>query len=407
VSATSQAQQTAAAERASNSPAVRPDDFLAVDRMLSDEERDIRDTVRAFVRDRVLPEVGEWFEHASLPCRELARELGRLGLLGMHLEGYGCAGASATAYGLACMELEAGDSGVRSLVSVQGSLAMFAIYRWGSEEQRRRWLPAMAAGEAIGCFGLTEPDSGSDPASMRTRARRDGSDWVLHGQKMWITNGSVADVAVVWARTDDGVRGFLVQRGTKGFTTQDVHHKLSLRASVTSELLLDDVRLPADALLPGANSLRGPLSCLNEARYGIVWGAVGAARACFEAALSYSRQRTQFGRPIGAFQLQQQKLAVMALEVNRAALLALHLGRLKDRGLLHPAQVSMGKLGNVNAALEVARTARQLLGANGITLEYPVIRHMNNLESVVTYEGTADVHALVIGSELTGIDAFR
>jgi glutaryl-CoA dehydrogenase len=388
-------------------PRIRPEDFLAVDRMLSDEERDIRDTVRAFVRDRVLPEVGEWFEHASLPSRELARELGGLGLLGMHLQGYGCAGASATAYGLACMELEAGDSGVRSLVSVQGSLAMFAIHRWGSEEQRQRWLPAMAAGEAIGCFGLTEPDSGSDPGSMRTRARRDGNDWLLHGQKMWITNGSVADVAVVWARTDEGVRGFLVERGTKGFSTQDVHRKLSLRASVTSELLLDDVRVPADALLPGAQSLRGPLSCLNEARYGIVWGAAGAARACLEAALSYSRERTQFGRPIASFQIQQQKLATMALEVNRAALLALHLGRLKDRGLLHPAQVSMGKLGNVNAALEVARTARQVLGANGVTLEYPVIRHMNNLESVVTYEGTADVHALVIGGELTGIDAFR
>lgn len=407
MSATSQAQQTAVAERASTSPAVRPDDFLAVDRMLSDEERDIRDTVRAFVRDRVLPEVGEWFEHASLPCRELARELGRLGLLGMHLEGYGCAGASATAYGLACMELEAGDSGVRSLVSVQGSLAMFAIYRWGSEEQRRRWLPAMAAGEAIGCFGLTEPDSGSDPASMRTRARRDGSDWVLHGQKMWITNGSVADVAVVWARTDDGIRGFLVERGTPGFTTQDIHRKLSLRASVTSELLLDDVRVPADAMLPEASSLRGPLSCLNEARYGIVWGVIGAARSCFEAALSYSRERIAFGRPIAATQLQQQKLAAMAVEVNRGALLALHLGRMKDQGRLRPEHVSMGKLANVNAALEVARTARQVLGANGVTLEYPVIRHMNNLESVVTYEGTADVHALVVGAALTGFDAFR
>jgi glutaryl-CoA dehydrogenase len=387
-------------------PGVRPRDFLDIDRLLDDEERLIRDTVRRFVADRVLPEVGTWFEEARIPL-ELARELGNLGLLGMHLEGYGCAGASATAYGLACMELEAGDSGVRSLVSVQGSLAMFAIHRWGSEEQKQEWLPRMAAGEALGCFGLTEPDSGSDPGSMRTRARRDGSDWILHGQKMWITNGSVAEVAVVWARTDDGVRGFLVPRGTPGFTTADIHRKLSLRASVTSELLLDDVRLPAGAMLPEATSLRGPLACLSEARYGIVWGAAGAARACFEAALSYAGERMQFGRPIASFQLQQQKLATMALEVNRATLLALHLGRMKDAGALRPEQVSMGKLGNVNAALEVARTARQVLGANGVTLEYPVIRHMNNLESVVTYEGTADVHALVIGQALTGIQAFR
>jgi glutaryl-CoA dehydrogenase len=387
-------------------PKVRPKDFLGFDHLLSDEERDIRDTVRAFVTDRVLPNVGDWFEEARIPL-ELAQELGKIGVLGMHLEGYGCAGASATAYGLACMELEAGDSGVRSLVSVQGSLAMYAIYRWGSEEQKQQWLPRMAAGEAIGCFGLTEPDAGSDPGSMRTRARRDGSDWILHGQKMWITNGSAADVAVVWARTDDGLRGFLVPKGTKGFTTQDIHRKLSLRASVTSELLLDDVRLPAEAMLPEAKSLRGPLSCLNEARYGIVWGAAGAARACFEAALDYSLERRQFERPIASFQLQQQKLAFMALEVNRAALLALHLGRMKDEGRLQPEHVSMGKLGNVNAALDVARTARQVLGANGVTLEYPVIRHMNNLESVVTYEGTADVHALMIGNALTGINAFR
>jgi glutaryl-CoA dehydrogenase len=385
---------------------IRPKDFLDLDHLLSDEERDIRDTVRAFVADRVIPHVGEWFEEARIPV-ELARELGKLGLLGMHLEGYGCAGASATAYGLAVMELEAGDSGVRSLMSVQGSLAMYAIHRWGSEEQKQQWLPRMAAGEAIGCFGLTEPDAGSDPGSMRTRARQDGSDWILHGQKMWITNGSIADVAVVWARTEDGLRGFLVPKGTKGFTTQDIHRKLSLRASVTSELLLDDVRLPADAVLPEVNSLRGPLSSLNEARYGIVWGAIGAARACFEAALDYSLDRQQFGRPIASFQIQQQKLAMMATEVNRGALLALHLGRLKDEGRLRPEQVSMGKLANVNAALEVARTARQVLGANGVTLEYPVIRHMNNLESVVTYEGTADVHALVIGSALTGIQAFR
>ncbi len=384
----------------------RPEDFLAVDALLSDEEKLIRDTVRAFVADRVTPHVGEWFEEGRVPP-ELVRELGELGLLGMHLEGYGCAGASATAYGLACMELEAGDSGVRSLVSVQGSLAMFAIHRWGSEEQKEEWLPRMAAGEAVGCFGLTEPDSGSDPGSMRTHARRDGDDWIVNGQKMWITNGSVADVAVVWATTDEGLRGFLVPRGTPGFTTQDIHGKLSLRASVTSELLLDDVRLPAAALLPEAESLRGPLSCLNEARYGIVWGAAGAARACFSAALEYSGERIQFDRPIASFQLVQQKLANMALEVNRATLLALHLGRMKDAGTLRPEHVSMGKLGNVNAALDVARTARQVLGANGVTLEYPVIRHMNNLESVVTYEGTADVHSLVIGSALTGIQAFR
>jgi len=387
-------------------PALRPRDFLNIDHLLSDEERMIRDTVRSWVADRVTPNVGEWFEKGEVP-RELATELGQLGLLGMHLEGYGCAGASATAYGLACMELEAGDSGVRSLVSVQGSLAMFAIWRWGSEEQKQEWLPRMAAGEAIGCFGLTEPDAGSDPGSMRTRARRDGDDWVLNGAKMWITNGSVADVAVVWARTDEGVRGFLVPRGTDGFTTPDIHGKLSLRASVTSELVLDDVRLPADALLPEATSLRGPLSCLNEARYGIVWGAVGAGRACFEAALDYAGERVQFGRPIASFQIQQAKLAEMALEVNRATLVALHLGRMKDAGLLRPEHVSMGKLGNVNGALAVARSARQVLGANGITLEYPVIRHMNNLESVVTYEGTADVHALSIGAALTGIQAFR
>jgi glutaryl-CoA dehydrogenase len=388
------------------SPGIRPNDFLAIDSLLSDEERDIRDAVRAFVQDQVVPYVSDWFEEGRIPL-ELARELGKLGVLGMHLEGYGCAGASATAYGLACMELEAGDSGLRSLVSVQGSLAMFAIHRWGSEEQKQQWLPRMAAGEAIGCFGLTEPDSGSDPASMRTRARRDGSDWVLHGQKMWITNGSVADVAIVWARTDEGVRGFLVPKDTKGFTTQDIHRKLSLRASITSELLLDDVRLPADALLPEATSLRGPLSCLNEARYGIVWGAVGAGRACLEAALAYAKERVQFDRPIASFQIQQEKLAHMALEINRATLLAHHLGRLKDQGRLRPEHVSMGKLGNVNAALDVARSARQVLGANGITLEYPVIRHMNNLETVLTYEGTADVHALVVGGALTGIQAFR
>jgi glutaryl-CoA dehydrogenase len=388
-------------------PEIRPKDYLGIDHLLSDEERDMRDTVRAFVANEVVPHVGDWFEAGTVPIAELAPALGKLGVLGMHLTGYGCAGASATAYGLACLELEAGDSGLRSLVSVQGSLAMYAIWRWGSEEQKLEWLPRMAAGEAIGCFGLTEPDAGSDPGAMRTRARRDGDDWILHGQKMWITNGSVSDVAVVWAMTEDGVRGFLVPKDTPGFTTQDIHKKLSLRASVTSELLLDDVRLPASAMLPEANSLRGPLSCLNEARFGIVFGAAGAARACFEAALDYAGERIAFGRPIAATQIQQVKLARMALQVNQATLLALHLGRMKDDNLLRPEHVSMGKLGNVDAALEVARTARQVLGANGVTLEYPVIRHMNNLESVVTYEGTADVHALVVGGALTGIQAFR
>jgi glutaryl-CoA dehydrogenase len=387
-------------------PALNPRDYLGLDRELSDEERDIRDTVRAFVADKVTPNVGDWFEQGTIPL-ELAPELGRLGVLGMHLEGYGCAGASATAYGLACMELEAGDSGIRSLVSVQGSLAMFAIWRWGSEEQKTEWLPQMATGEALGCFGLTEPDAGSDPAAMRTRARRDGEDWILNGTKMWITNGSAAKVAVVWAHTDDGIRGFLVPKGTKGFTTQDIHKKMSLRASVTSELILDDVRLPADAVLPEVSSLRGPLSCLNEARYGIVWGAAGAARACFEAALAYAKERLVFGKPIASTQIQQVKLATMALQVNRSTLLACGQGGQKDSGGLRPEHVSMGKLGNVNDALDVARSARQVLGANGITLEYPVIRHMNNLESVVTYEGTADVHALVVGAALTGTPAFR
>jgi glutaryl-CoA dehydrogenase len=384
----------------------RAEDFLGIDRLLTDEERDIRDTVRAFVADKVTPHVGDWFEEGTIPL-ELATELGALNVLGMHLEGYGCAGASGTAYGLACMELEAGDSGIRSLVSVQGSLAMFAIWRWGSEEQKQEWLPRMASGEAIGCFGLTEPDAGSDPGSMRTRARRDGDDWVISGQKMWITNGSAAAVAVVWAQTEDGVSGFVVPKGTPGFTTQDIHKKMSLRASITSELLLDEVRLPDSARLPEVGSLKGPLSCLNEARYGIVWGAAGAARACYEAALSYAKDRVQFGKPIAGFQIQQLKLANMAVQVNQATLLALHLGRMKDAGTLRPEHVSMGKLANVNAALDVARNARQVLGANGITLEYPVIRHMNNLESVVTYEGTADVHALVIGEAITGIGAFR
>jgi len=386
--------------------ALDPYDLLDVDGLLDDEERAIRDTVRRFVRERVLPDVGDWFEQGILP-RELFGELGQLGLLGMHLEGYGLPGASSVAYGIVCRELEAGDAGVRSAVSVQGSLAMYAIWRWGTEEQKERWLPAMHAAEAIGCFGLTEPDAGSDPGSMRTHARRDGSDWVLNGAKMWITNGTIADVAVVWARTDDGaIRGFLVERGTKGFSAPEIHKKISLRASVTSELVLEDVRVPADAVFPGVTTLRGPLSCLSEARYGIVWGAVGSARACFEAALEYARERIVFGKPISAFQLTQQKLAEMALEINRASLVALHLGRMKDAGTLRPEHVSLGKMGNVRGALEVCRAARTILGANGVTLEYPVIRHMNNLESVLTYEGTHEVHTLVVGQALTGENAF-
>ena len=386
--------------------ALDPYDLLDVDGLLDDEERAIRDTVRQFVRERVLPEVGDWFEQGILP-RELFGELARLGLLGMHLDGYGLPGASSVAYGIVCRELEAGDAGVRSAVSVQGSLAMYAIWRWGTEEQKEHWLPAMHAGEAIGCFGLTEPDAGSDPGSMRTHARRDGSDWVLNGAKMWITNGTIADVAVVWARTDDGaIRGFLVERGTKGFSAPEIHKKISLRASVTSELVLEDVRVPGDAVFPDVTTLRGPLSCLSEARYGIVWGAVGSARACFEAALEYARERIVFGKPIPAFQLTQQKLAEMALEINRASLVALHLGRMKDAGTLRPEHVSLGKMGNVRGAIEVARSARTILGANGVTLEYPVIRHMNNLESVLTYEGTHEVHTLVVGQALTGENAF-
>ena len=383
-----------------------PLDYLDVDGLLDDEERAIRDTVRQFVRQRVLPEVGDWFEKGVFP-REVFGELAKLGLLGMHLEGYGLPGASSVAYGIVCRELEAGDAGVRSAVSVQGSLAMYAVWRWGSEEQKERWLPAMHAGEAIGCFGLTEPDAGSDPGSMRTHARRDGSDWVLNGTKMWITNGTIADMAIVWARTDAGeIRGFIVEKGAKGFSAPEIHKKISLRASVTSELVLEDVRVPAEAMFPEVSTLRGPLSCLNEARYGIVWGSVGAARACFEAALDYARERIVFGKPISAYQLTQQKLAEMALEVNRGSLVALHLGRMKDAGALRPEHVSLGKMGNVRGALEVCRSARSVLGANGVTLEYPVIRHMNNLESVLTYEGTHEVHTLVVGQALTGENAF-
>jgi glutaryl-CoA dehydrogenase len=385
---------------------LNPRDLLDIDRLLTDEERAVRDTVRDWVKSRVMPEIAEWFEHGEIPSRELARELGGMGLLGMHLEGYGTAGAGAVMYGLACHELEYGDSGVRSLVSVQGSLAMFPIWKYGSEEQKQGWLPRMAAGEAIGCFGLTEPDVGSDPASMRTSAKRDGSDWVLNGTKMWITSGSVADVAVVWARTDDGIKGFVVPTDTQGFTANDIERKISLRASVTSELVLDDVRLPRDAVLPGVTGMKGPLSCLTEARYGIVWGSMGAARACFDAALEYSTTRQQFGKPIGAFQLNQRKLVDMAVEINKGMLLAVHLGRMKEEGRARPEHISFGKLNNVREALEICREARGLLGANGITLEYPVARHMNNLESVYTYEGTNEIQTLILGKALTGLDAF-
>jgi glutaryl-CoA dehydrogenase len=391
---------------ASGENALKPLDLLDLDRLLSDEERAVRDTVRDWVKSRVLPEIADWFERGELPSRELARELGGMGLLGMHLEGYGTAGASAVMYGLACHELEAGDSGVRSLVSVQGSLAMYPIWKFGSEEQKEAWLPRMATGEAIGCFGLTEPDVGSDPSSMRTSARKDGSDWVLNGTKMWITNGGVADVAVVWARTDEGIRGFVVPTEAPGFTANDIERKISLRASVTSELVLDDVRLPEDAVLPEVTGMRGPLSCLSEARYGIVWGAMGAARACFETALEYARTRTQFGKPIGAFQLTQKKLVEMAVEINKGMLLALHLGRMKDEGRVRPEQVSLGKLNNVHEALAICRESRSILGANGITLEYPIVRHMNNLESEYTYEVTHEVHTLILGKALTGLDAF-
>jgi glutaryl-CoA dehydrogenase len=380
-------------------------DLYQIDHLLNEEERMVRDTVRKFVRERVLPIIDEHFENGTFP-RELIPEIAELGLLGMHLEGYGCAGLSAVCYGLACQELEAGDSGLRSFVSVQGSLAMFPIFAFGSEEQKQRWLPRMARGEVIGCFGLTEPDFGSDAGSMRTSARRDGDNYVLNGTKMWITNGSIADLAVVWARAEDGIRGFLVERGTPGFTTSNIHRKLSLRASVTSELHFADCRVPAQSMLPNVRGMRGPLSCLDEARYGIAWGATGAARTCFETALEYAKTRVQFQRPIASFQLVQRKLAIMATELVKAQLLALQLGRLKDEGLLHPVQISVAKRNNVRDALETAREARTILGANGITLEYPVSRHMNNLESVFTYEGTDDIHTLIIGQALTGISAF-
>ncbi|GAA1513329.1 acyl-CoA dehydrogenase family protein [Sphaerisporangium rubeum] len=387
---------------------MNPHDFLDVDRDLSDEERAIRDTVRDYSAAELLPHVADWYDSGTIPDpRGLAKGFGKLGLLGMHLTGYGCAGTSAVSYGLACRELEAVDSGLRSFVSVQGSLAMTAIHRYGTEEQRQEWLPRMATGEALGCFGLTEPDSGSDPGSMRTRARRDGSDWVLDGTKMWITNGSVADCAVVWAATDEGIRGFLVPTSTPGFTANVVHGKLSLRASITSELVLDGVRLPSDALLPGAEGLKAPLSCLSEARYGIVWGVAGAARDCLVSAVEYAKEREQFGRPIAGFQLTQLKIADMLVDVNHAMLTALRIGRLKDEGLAKHAHISFGKLANVRAAQRVAAKARSVHGANGITLEYPVMRHMMNLETVATYEGTEEVHALTLGRAVTGLDAFR
>ena len=386
-----------------------PVDPLDLDDQLTPDERSVRDSVRQFCDEHVVPHVGQWFEDGEVPeIRSLIAEFGSLGVLGMHLEGYGCAGMSAVDYGLACTEVEAADSGIRSMVSVQGSLAMYPIHAYGSEEHKHQWLPGMAKGELVGCFGLTEPDHGSDPGSMRTRARQQpGGDWVLDGRKMWITNGSIADVAVVWAQTDDGIRGFVVPTDSPGFFAPAIHHKMSMRASVTSELVLDGVRLPADAVLPGVRGLKGPLSCLSEARFGIVWGSMGAARSAFEAARRYATEREQFGRPIGGFQLTQAKLADMSLELAKGQLLALHLGRLKDAGRLRPEQVSYGKLNNVREALDICRTARTILGANGISLEYPVIRHMNNLESVLTYEGTVEMHTLVVGQALTGQAAFR
>jgi len=381
-------------------------DLLELDAGFPPEARDLRDMLRTWRAAEVDPHIGNWFEGGGLPP-DIGTRLGKLGLLGMHLSGYGCAGSTALGYGVACRELEAADSGLRSFVSVQGSLAMFAIWRFGSEEQKSRWLPAMAAGESIGCFGLTEADSGSDPASMRTRARRDGQDWVLNGSKLWITNGTLADVAVVWARTDDGIRGFAVPTDTAGFSAHTIHGKLSLRASVTAELVLDECRLPPAAQLPEARGLAAPLMCLNEARYGILWGAVGAATTCLSAALRYAGQRTQFGRSIAGFQLTQAKLVDMGIELAKAQLLAVRLAELKDAGRLTAEQVSIGKLNNVRTALDIARTSRSILGANGISLEYPVFRHMVNLESVLTYEGTGEVHTLVIGEAMTGQSAFR
>lgn len=381
-------------------------DFYCVSDQLSDEERLVQDTVARLVDERFLPIVAEHFEKGTFPTA-IVPELARLGLFGMHLHGYGAAGMSNVTYGLACQELERGDSGLRSFVSVQGSLCMFPISAYGSEDQKQRWLPAMAKGEVIGCFGLTEPEYGSNPGGMSTRAKKDGSDWILDGRKRWITNGNLAQLAIIWARTDQGVRGFLVETRTKGFEAREIHHKMSMRASVTSELVLDAVRVPADAELPGAQGLRGPLSCLNEARYGIVWGVLGAAIACYQSALDYGKARVQFERPIAGYQLTQEKLVGMLTEITKGQLLALQLGRLKDKGKASPSQISMAKMNNARQALAIAREARSILGANGISLEYPVIRHMTNLETVVTYEGTQEVHTLAIGEEITGLSAFN
>jgi glutaryl-CoA dehydrogenase len=381
-------------------------DFYRTDDLLSEEERLVRSTVGRFVDQRFLPIIADHYERATFPL-EIVPELARLGVFGMHLHGYGAAGMSNVMYGLACEELERGDSGLRSFVSVQGSLCMFPIHRYGSEEQKQHWLPRMAAGEVIGCFGLTEPEFGSNPAGMATRARRDGKDWILNGTKRWITNGNVAGLAIVWARSEQGIRGFLVEKGTKGFEAREIHHKLSMRASVTSELILDDVRVPAGNELPGAQGLKAPLSCLNEARYGIVWGVLGAAIACYRSALGYSMARVQFDRPIAAYQLTQEKLVNMLTEITKGQLLALQLGRLKDQGSATATQISMAKLNNVREALQIAREARTILGANGISLEYPVMRHMNNLETVLTYEGTSEIHMLAIGEEITGLSAFK
>ena len=392
-------------------PITSPLTLFGIDSLLSEEERAISSVVRDYVEANISPQIADWFEKGDIPARSLAKDFGSLGLLGMHLEGYGCAGTSAVAYGLAAMELEAGDSGIRSLVSVQGSLAMYAIHEFGSEDQKNEWLPGMASGDIVGCFGLTEADFGSNPQGMRTNAKRDGSDansdWILNGSKMWITNGSVADVAVVWAQTDDGIRGFIVPTATPGFVANVIHKKMSLRASITSELVFEDLRLPAHSMLPGVRGLKGPLSCLNEARFGIAFGTLGAARDCLQTAIDYSINRVQFDRPIAGYQLTQKKLADMTLELGKGMLLALHIGRLKDSIGVTPEQISLGKLNNAREALKIARECRSILGGNGITLEYPIIRHMNNLESVFTYEGTNEMHTLVIGQALTGLPAFR
>jgi len=381
-------------------------DFYRTDDLLTEEERLVRSTVGRFVDQRFLPIIAEHYERATFPM-EIVPELAKLGVFGMHLHGYGAAGMSNVMYGLACQELERGDSGLRSFVSVQGSLSMFPIHRYGSEEQKQHWLPRMAAGEVIGCFGLTEPEFGSNPSGMATRARREGKDWILNGTKRWITNGNVADLAIVWARSEQGIRGFLVEKGTKGFEARQIHHKLSMRASVTSELILDDCRIPAGNELPEAQGLKAPLSCLNEARYGIVWGVLGAAIACYRSALEYAKARVQFDRPIAGYQLTQEKLVNMLTEITKGQLLALQLGRLKDEGKATATQISMAKLNNVREALQIAREARTILGANGISLEYPVMRHMNNLETVLTYEGTSEIHMLAIGEEITGLSAFK